>query len=110
MPRLNGAVKAAYESAHEQDQLRTYEDPNGRGHGGVLLTRVELDEIRESGYDIWHDYFFHQPCHDAESVFWVIVAFLLRALPTDQEEKGEATQDGDKEVGRPSMERTSMRP
>jgi hypothetical protein len=39
------------------------------------------------GRNLWKDFFFYQQCHDAESVFWVIVAFLLRAQPMEDQEK-----------------------
>ena len=27
--------------------------------------------------------FLHQPCHDVESYFWIIVLFFLQAIPED---------------------------
>jgi hypothetical protein len=101
MPILIGAVKAAYESAYEQDPLRKYEDPKNLGHGGALIDLVEYLEMQDAfSRKPWKDRFSHRPCHDAESVFWVIVAFLLRAQPIDdhEEHKGgaEDADDGKK--------------
>jgi len=45
------------------------------------------------------DRFIHQPCHDAESVFWVIVAFLLRALPVENKEAQNEIAEGTKDNG-----------
>jgi hypothetical protein len=85
MPTLDGPVKDAYQAAYGEDELRSYEDADNKGHGGTLLKRAEIRKLKEVA-DTLRDLFLHQPCHDAESVFWVIVAFLLRALPIENQE------------------------
>jgi len=89
MPALEGDIKAAYESAHKHDELRRYEDANGQRHSGQLLDDEDMLQIIMSTDNSLEKLFFHQPCHDAESVFWVIVMFLLRIRPAEDVEEGE---------------------
>src|SRR5271170_4072015 len=100
MPTLGGPAKAAYQLAYEQDELRSYEDRDDLGHGGTLK-RAKILETMETA-DGLKTLFSHQPCHDAESVFWVIVAFLLRALPIENEEgwKEDKAVEGEHEVNK----------
>ena len=89
MPTLDGDAKTAYESAHPHDGLRKYEDSENQGHGGNLMRRPEVRTILAANRSM-ESRFFHQAHHDAESVFWVMVVFLLRARPVDgNAEEGE---------------------
>jgi hypothetical protein len=86
MPTLEGDAKAAYELVHANNSLRSYEDPKGVGHGGQIMGK-EFDELESAtGTNSLKGRYFHKPRHDVESVFWVIVAFLLRARPIDTTE------------------------
>jgi hypothetical protein len=92
MPKLKGDAKAAYELAHGGDFLRNYEDSGDLRHGGRMISEEELMNARSAtGTKSLKKRFFHQPMHDAESVFWVIVAYLLRACPV---EDAEGVSDG----------------
>ncbi|KAF7431130.1 hypothetical protein PC9H_006850 [Pleurotus ostreatus] len=97
------------------DPLRHIEDRNGTIHGvpygrkkpnidGPIVDKSEDNEFGFVGFDRdeFHDNeameddsesedeaqkFQHLPRHNAESVFWVIVVFLLRALPRGEHPK-----------------------
>ena len=96
MPKLEGDAKAVYELVHDSDSFRKYEDPEGLGHGGKIIDWEAFDEIESAtGANSLKGRFFHQPMHDAESAFWVIVAFLLRASPDDNtKDAGDSQERG----------------
>ncbi|KAJ8486907.1 hypothetical protein ONZ45_g14509 [Pleurotus djamor] len=88
MPELPRELAECYESAYADagDPLRTFKDSNGTTHGG----RIDPDKADRYDFNVedCRTDFEHRPRHDAESVFWCILAFLMRALPkeTDGEE------------------------
>jgi hypothetical protein len=102
MPTLDGAAKTAYESAHRHDTLRKYEDSEDQVHGGELMHRQEIRRILAANGSP-DSRFFHQPRHDAESVFWVIVVFLLRVRPVDENVEKRENQDHETEVENPAL-------
>ena len=106
MPKLEGDAKAVYELVHDSDSLQKYEDPEGLGHGGKIIDWEAFDEIESAtGANSLKGRFFHQPMHDAESAFWVIVAFLLQACPVDITEDAvvdDEKQGKNKEEGSPN--------
>ncbi|KAJ8494401.1 hypothetical protein ONZ45_g13247 [Pleurotus djamor] len=84
MPELPQDAAHLYETAHApaKDPLRTFKD-DGTTHGRTFaMQRFQLYDDDPSA--LKND-FQHQPRHDAESVFWCILSFLLRALPTTAE-------------------------
>lgn len=97
MPALEGHTKVAYKLFHHDDSIRTYEDPEDLCHGGKMIDRKEFNQVcSATGANSLKGRFFHQPMHDAESAFWVIVAFLLRARPIDNPEDA---SDGEGSAG-----------
>lgn len=78
MPTLPADVAHNYALAHSGDVYRTRTDAPGLPHGGAPNQQL---------WQLWRDLkptdvkYDHHPRHDAESVYWVIVAFLLRARP-----------------------------
>jgi hypothetical protein len=84
MPTLEGDAKTTNKLAHNRDPLRCYEDPEDLGHSGKIISRRAFNEINSAtGANSLKGRFSHKPMHDAESAFWVIVAFLLWACPID---------------------------
>jgi hypothetical protein len=78
MPVLATEPASVYNQVHAPDQFRKFQDA-GYTHGGSfdspLYGRIaQSDTLAKS-------LFCPLPRHDAESVFWIIVIFLLRALP-----------------------------
>lgn len=83
MPVLKGEIAEKYAKAYCNDHsggLRTCVDDISTLHGGVYnaeKVRVKHDRNR----NLKSTEFEHRPCHDTESVFWCMVAFLLLAVP-----------------------------
>ncbi|KAL0954096.1 hypothetical protein HGRIS_005242 [Hohenbuehelia grisea] len=89
MPVLRGSIHADYELCYANDSFRKYTDEGhpGQCHGRVFTNnrRSLFRQIRrkEHSKTVRGRLFRHLPRHDAESTFWVIVTFLLRAKPED---------------------------
>ncbi|KAJ8519584.1 hypothetical protein ONZ45_g3491 [Pleurotus djamor] len=81
LPTLSGDALAAYKAAYENsgDSLRFLEDDEETIHGS------HYDQTKSRRYKknipLARADYRHEPRHDAESVFWCILAFLLRSLP-----------------------------
>ncbi len=81
MPELQSEIDATYKRIHHDDasKLRIFSDTNGTTHGGHLSLerrkRYKTNPSRQVAD------FEHQPFHDAESVYWCIVVFVLLAKP-----------------------------
>jgi hypothetical protein len=87
MPTWEGDAKTVYKLAHNRDPLQCYEDPEDLSHSGKITSRRAFNEINSAmGANSLKGHFSHKPMHDAESAFWVIVAFLLQACPIDNTE------------------------
>ncbi|KAF9497834.1 hypothetical protein BDN71DRAFT_1444258 [Pleurotus eryngii] len=85
MPSLPPDLLELYKTAHlpaDVDLLHHFEDCHGTTHG-VPQNSDEYDDDEDEDEDEIQ-VFQHLPRHDAESVFWVIIVFLLRALPLGQ--------------------------
>ncbi|KAF9491969.1 hypothetical protein BDN71DRAFT_1433575 [Pleurotus eryngii] len=78
-------IAGKYNQAYHDNssELRTFSDANRSTHGGHPhykgMHRFQTDP------DFGTDLFKHQPFHDAESVYWCIVAFVLPAKPLKNE-------------------------
>ncbi|KAL4256989.1 hypothetical protein AB1N83_013237 [Pleurotus pulmonarius] len=82
MPKLPDELAAKYIEAYPNDRsgLRAFHDNHGTFHGGTF-DFCRVDEKYSSNPDLAFTEFQHCPRHDAESVFWCMVAFLLVAVP-----------------------------
>ncbi|CAL1712261.1 unnamed protein product [Somion occarium] len=78
MPELTERAKELYLAAYGQEKYSQYCDKNGTFHAGR--------EVQEDD-DICVRPFLHKPEHDAESVFWVLIWYCLRALPKGCDEE-----------------------
>ncbi|KAJ8516433.1 hypothetical protein ONZ45_g6258 [Pleurotus djamor] len=81
MPQLPEDVAELYNAAYSpaNEALRAFQDDDTTHRGNVNMKRCRAYDNNPS--TLRRD-FEHQPRHDAESVFWCILSFLLRALPT----------------------------
>lgn len=90
MPELPDELAAKYIKAYPNDrsELRVLLDNDETYHGGVFnYRRVDMkydDKPRLAATE-----FQHRPRHDAESVFWCMVAFLLVAVPLGSPQEDE---------------------
>ncbi len=81
MPVLPSHLAARYAEAYCNDRsgLRAFSDNRSTRHGGAYTE--EMEEKHDSDRTLRETQFEHRPRHDAESVFWSIVVFLLLAVP-----------------------------
>lgn len=75
MPTLSGDAKRAYVRAYGQYEYNRYCDDPGTFHGST--GPPDPDELPPFE-------FCHRPDHDVESIFWVLLATLLRAQPFER--------------------------
>ncbi|KAJ8487443.1 hypothetical protein ONZ45_g14330 [Pleurotus djamor] len=87
MPELPEDLDRRYQEAYEDanDPLRAFKDTEDTTHGGQT-NRIQFKHYRKNHEDCETD-FRHHPRHDAESVFWCILVFLLRVLPRDRSDE-----------------------
>ncbi len=85
MPELPSDVAEKYRAAYANDPsgLRILLDDGTTTHGGVYKGRQKYSESPE----LETRDFQHRPRHDAESVFWCMVVFLLLAVPLGSPEE-----------------------
>ncbi|KAG9223403.1 hypothetical protein PLEOSDRAFT_154693 [Pleurotus ostreatus PC15] len=115
MPSLSPEIAAKYQQVYCDDisKLRAFSDANGTTHGGHqssdLLARYDDDRSLMAAD------FEHQPRHDAESVYWCIVVFLLLAKPlhSDVVEDNHGLRDiwlsiAEHEIGKTDDKRSSV--
>ncbi|KAJ8508038.1 hypothetical protein ONZ45_g9649 [Pleurotus djamor] len=85
MPEVPKEVSERYKALYKdsKDPLRTFDDDDTT-HGGRLNNRklMEYDDSREKR----RAHFQHLPRHDAESLFWCMLAFLMQALPAQNKD------------------------
>ncbi|KAL0954092.1 hypothetical protein HGRIS_005238 [Hohenbuehelia grisea] len=86
MPVLRGSIRADYELCYANDGIRSFKDEGPGKYHGRSFTDDRISLLRElrSKFEcrtVRGRLFRHLPRHDAESTFWVIVSFLLRAKP-----------------------------
>ncbi|KAJ8461868.1 hypothetical protein ONZ45_g18139 [Pleurotus djamor] len=88
MPELPESLAERYREAYQDagDPLRTFQDTEDTTHGGCLDPKKFKKYNRDT--ELRKKDFRHRPRHDAESVFWCMMAFLMRALPKEDNEKG----------------------
>ncbi|KAF7439698.1 hypothetical protein PC9H_000034 [Pleurotus ostreatus] len=81
MPTLPSHLADQYALLHSNDRsgLRTFTDDGPTRHGGVYTE--ETEDEHDKNPELRVTQFEHRPRHDAESVFWCIVVFLLLAVP-----------------------------
>ncbi|KAJ8694362.1 hypothetical protein PTI98_009286 [Pleurotus ostreatus] len=81
-------VAAKYQTAHAGDSsgLRAFRDGDTTHHGGVYH-RKDVERKYCGNSEQRRRDFRHQPRHDAESVFWCMVVFLLLAVPLGSPEE-----------------------
>ncbi len=79
MPIVPDDIAERYKKAYSNDpsELRSFAETKGSRHGGYL----DDEMVIAYGADRPSFPFIHEPRHDAESVFWCIAVFLLRAKP-----------------------------
>lgn len=82
MPTLPSHLADQYALLHSNDRsgLRTFTDDGPTRHGGVYTK--EMERKHKKNRELCVTQFKHRPRHDAESVFWCIVVFLLLAVPS----------------------------
>ncbi len=81
MPELEAETADKYHQVYHDDssKMRRFMDDDTTTHGGHLskkLQKAYKDNVALRSAD-----FEHQPRHDAESVYWCIVVFVLLAKP-----------------------------
>ncbi|KAF7426750.1 hypothetical protein PC9H_009119 [Pleurotus ostreatus] len=81
MPELPSHLVDRYTQVYANDTsgLRTFSDVGTTRHGGVYTEEMAEKHYRDRTLRVKE--FEHRPRHDAESVFWCIVVFLLLAAP-----------------------------
>ncbi|KAJ8508033.1 hypothetical protein ONZ45_g9652 [Pleurotus djamor] len=97
MPELSAELAIRYELAYKdaKDPIRSLKDTGGTIHGSVF-DDAKFQRFNKSKKARKTE-FQHHPRHDAESVFWCSLAFLMRALPKPEEgEKPEPDTNEDK--------------
>ncbi|KAL0957645.1 hypothetical protein HGRIS_001427 [Hohenbuehelia grisea] len=91
MPPIPEAIRVRYSAAHACDPpqlIRSLEDTDDTIHGSKHSTEVfrNIKGEQEKPFDErsshYHTLFYHRARYDAESVYWVIVTFLVRARPS----------------------------
>ncbi|KDQ22007.1 hypothetical protein PLEOSDRAFT_161809 [Pleurotus ostreatus PC15] len=82
MPELPNHLAEKYFETYANDRsgLRTFVDDDFTNHGGMYSSRKNVKKY-EDNPDLVVEEFEHHPRHDAESVFWCMVVFLLVAVP-----------------------------
>ncbi|KAJ8519585.1 hypothetical protein ONZ45_g3492 [Pleurotus djamor] len=80
-PILAGHALTAYQTTYDcsAHPLRSLEDGEKTVHGSRLNPTKQRRYKRN--LPLAHKDFRHEPRHDAESIFWCILTFLLRSLP-----------------------------
>ncbi len=88
MPQLKGELAEKYRKVYEKDTscLRAFVDDRSTKHGGVYDADL-VEEKYEENEELIVTEFEHHPRHDAESVFWCMVVFLLIAVPLGSPEE-----------------------
>ena len=71
MPELEDEAKRLYEDSYGKKTYADYCDKNDTAHGRTVPETFSEME------------FGHRPDHDVESIYWVLLATLLRAEPRD---------------------------
>lgn len=77
IPTLPGDLDQRYATVHSGDHCRLRNDAIGLPHG-CAFDRELWEHWKITEQELLCE---HHPRHDAESVYWVMVSFLLRALP-----------------------------
>ncbi|KAI0719834.1 hypothetical protein C8T65DRAFT_635338 [Cerioporus squamosus] len=72
MPTLTGEAKLLYVQAYGQSRYDRFAEKNPFTCHGAIPPSTHPDPLPA---------FVHRPCHDAESIFWTMLAALLRAQP-----------------------------
>ncbi|KAJ3491352.1 hypothetical protein NLI96_g772 [Meripilus lineatus] len=80
MLTLEGEVKELYKFAYGEEEYNRHCDTPGTVHGSKSLTIERSEEMTRSQPPP----FVHQPYHDAESLYWVLVDVLLHAQPLER--------------------------
>ncbi|KAF4569454.1 hypothetical protein EYR36_009245 [Pleurotus pulmonarius] len=94
-PNIGGPVNDEYNEVESSDN-----ESSGDEFGFVSFNRDEFVDNEAMGDDSEFEdegeaqKFQHLPRHDAESVFWVIVVFLLRALPRGERPQKDKNSKG----------------
>ncbi len=74
MPSLSVEAQKVYTAVYGQEAYDSYNDKEGQVHSSkVPVLKEDRPPAQEK--------FYHRPDHDIESVFWVLLATLLRAQP-----------------------------
>ncbi|KDQ29953.1 hypothetical protein PLEOSDRAFT_1081624 [Pleurotus ostreatus PC15] len=86
MPALRPEIVEKYLQVYHDDtsEMRKFSDDDTTTHGGHLSKKLQKaykdnNALRSAHYE-------HQPRHDAESVYWCIVVFVLLAKPLNNDE------------------------
>lgn len=81
MPELPSHLADRYAQVYSNDRsgLRAFSEDDTTCHGGVYTK--EIGKKHDKNRKLRITQFEHCPRHDAESVFWCIVVFLLLAVP-----------------------------
>ncbi len=74
MPELGPDALSVYVDAYTRHTYDTYSDKEGRIHGTIMPPIGFQSEPAQKT-------FYHRPDHDVESIFWVLLATLMRAQP-----------------------------
>ncbi|KAF9491960.1 hypothetical protein BDN71DRAFT_1249338 [Pleurotus eryngii] len=115
MPELEADIVEKYRLVYHDDSsdMRNFNDENNTTHGGHLSKQLEKAYRRNNILRTAH--FEHQPRHDAESVYWCIVVFVLLAKPlnNDVDKNVKGLRDiwpsiADHEVGTSNDKRSSL--
>ncbi|KAJ8701128.1 hypothetical protein PTI98_004085 [Pleurotus ostreatus] len=99
MPELPIHLADRYAQVYSNDRsgLRTFCDDGPTRHGGVYTK--EMERKHKKNRKLCKTQFEHRPRHDAESVFWCIVVFLLLAVPLDSAPEDPLALDDPDEFG-----------
>ncbi|KAG9223541.1 hypothetical protein PLEOSDRAFT_165632 [Pleurotus ostreatus PC15] len=115
MPELEADIVEKYRLVYHDDSsdMRNFIDENNTTHGGHLSK--QLQKAYRGNNLLRSAHFEHQPRHDAESVYWCIVVFVLLAKPLNNDEDNniEGLDDiwpsiADHEVGTSNDKRSSL--
>ncbi|KAG9223410.1 hypothetical protein CCMSSC00406_0007597 [Pleurotus cornucopiae] len=95
MPNFKSDISGKYQQAYRDDtsDLKALSDSNGTTHGSRLSRKLKADY--EADPSRRFDDFEHHPRHDADSVYWCIVVFVLLAkfLHSDIVEENHGLRD-----------------
>ncbi|KAF7437577.1 hypothetical protein PC9H_004419 [Pleurotus ostreatus] len=115
MPEIEADIVEKYRLVYHDDSsdMRNFIDENNTTHGGHLSK--QLQKAYRGNNLLRSAHFEHQPRHDAESVYWCIVVFVLLAKPLNNDEDNniEGLDDiwpsiADHEVGTSNDKRSSL--